>query len=608
MLVQDLVREVGERGTLFDPSAVQFLSEPGAPIDVIAASLRASAELPWVLTREELGQHMGERGAARPTPPSAPAGDPMPEAAAHGLPEPERPPVASPREFSAPPPPQPWGTGPRPFAVAGAASASAVLLPPSAPASLVEAPVRPMTPEVAVAPIAVLVRPAPIAADIPPFDHRFEILADVTGESQCEGAITDFTRYFNDRLQKGRKLLRARRSMVGAINIKGVRGAGPREYRLIGLVSAVRKTKNGHRLIELEDETGSVPILAHANDPAKIAEAETVIEDEVIGVVAKPARNGELLILEEIVRPDVPTDRIRARSERDASVAFISDVHFGSKTFLADDWDRFVRFLTAAEDDSARRAQAMRIKYLVVNGDVVDGVGIFPGQEDELAVTDAYAQYDVAGKEFARIQAARPDLKIFLIPGNHDLVRPAEPQPAFQQKYRRLFPKEALFHGNPLRLKLEGVEILAYHGRSLDDWNVRIPGLTYERPIDAMRQMMQRRHLAPIYGLRTPIAPEHKDYMMIDSVPDVFATGHVHSAGIDVYRGTTLVNSSCWQSQTAYQKMHGFQPVPGRVVLYDLRAGVADMLSFHTGAAGVDRVGMSHLGKPQAGVDPGAVA
>lgn len=617
MRLPDLLREVGERGILLHASAVQWLAGPGAPLDAVAELLLAPEEpggstvvggpgsmagRPLVWHRADLESRLGEAPAstvgtpAGQTPANPPGGTARPLPSVPGRARNEEPSGAT-RDF-------------RPAAASAAADFGALLLEPPrvAPPPIVAdrrmPPVQAATLEIhPTAPAFVGVEPRPKA-----FDHRADILSDITGRSNCEGTISDFTRYFNDRLQKGRKLLRQRRNLVGTVPIKAVRPGAATEFRLIGLVSEIRKTKNGHRLFVLEDDTGSVPILAHAGDAARMHEAETLIEDEVIGVIAKPARNGELLILQDVVRPDVPTERARAHADRDACVAFISDTHFGSKTFLTEDWARFERYLALDDPDPYRRDQARRVKYLVVNGDVADGVGIFPGQEDELAITDAYAQYDEAGRAFSRIQASRPDLKIFLIPGNHDLVRPAEPQPAFQEKYRRLFPKEAVFLGNPVRLRLEGVEVLAYHGRSFDDWHVKLGADIYSQPLIAMRQMMQRRHLAPVYGLRTPIAPEHEDYLFIDTVPDVFTTGHVHSAGIDTYRGVMMINSSCWQSQTSYQKMHGFTPVPGRAVVYDLARGISEMMSFHTGAAGVDRVGLSALGKPDPRVDPGAVA
>lgn len=425
--------------------------------------------------------------------------------------------------------------------------------------------------------------------------HEIVIDQDVTGNSTCEGDMSDFTKYFNDRLTKLRKMLRQRREFAGAVSISRARTGGLAKIPLIGLIAEIRTTKNGHRLIELEDETGTVAILAPANQAELLSQADTLIEDEVVGLICKPPGRGDLLILESVTRPDVPIASPQRRSPNASAVAILSDIHFGAKTFLHDDWERFLKWINLEWGDSRMRGLARKTKYVVVNGDIVDGIGIFPGQEEELAIPDAYDQYAYAGEQLARI---RDDIKLIVLPGNHDLVRPAEPQPALPDKYKKLFPADTLHVGNPVKLTIEGVEILSYHGRSMDDWITRVAGLSYENPILAMKEMVQRRHMVPVYGLRTPIAPEHRDYLAIDTVPDVFITGHVHAAGLDTYRGITLINASCWQSQTAYQKMHGFTPEPGQVPIIELDSGKPWMVDFHRNKpAGVDAIGKSAFGE-----------
>jgi DNA polymerase II small subunit len=126
--------------------------------------------------------------------------------------------------------------------------------------------------------------------------------------------------------------------------------------------------------------------------------------------------------------------------------------------------------------------------------------------------------------------------------------------------------------GNPCHFSLEGVEVLSYHGMSLMDFISAIPNLNINNPLDIMKEMLRRRHLAPVFGDKTPLAPECRDWMVIDSVPDIFVTGHVHSAGMENYKGVLLINSSTWQSQTEYQKMMNFQPQPAKVAVVDLQS------------------------------------
>ena len=95
-----------------------------------------------------------------------------------------------------------------------------------------------------------------------------------------------------------------------------------------------------------------------------------------------------------------------------------------------------------------------------------------------------------------------------------------------------------------------------------------------------IRDRLQGRHLAPIYGERTPIAPEKKDFMVIDKIPDIFHAGHVHVVKCDNYRGTLIVNSGAWQDQTGFQQKMGLVPTPGIVPLVNLQTSRVSTLNF----------------------------
>ncbi len=399
-------------------------------------------------------------------------------------------------------------------------------------------------------------------------DHApdIRILRDITGRSTCEGTLEDFTRYFRNRFQTLSRMLRSRREFGGAQDISRARRS-TREVRFLGMVSDIRATKNGHRILELEDETDRISVLLLSDSPPA---AETFVMDEVVGIVGKVNDRG-LVIAESVVRPDVPGTKPFHGVREHIRAAFISDVHVGSNTFLDEKWSKLTAWMSS--DDEVARS----LRYLVVSGDVVDGIGVYPRQDEELAIDDIYAQYEA----LAKMMSALPDhVSVIMIPGNHDAVRPAEPQPALPVPIQKLFDSNITFAGNPSLVSLHGVKVLAYHGRSMDDFVSTIPGMNYHRPLEAMREMLKMRHLAPIYGGKTPIAPEAEDHLIIEDVPDIFATGHVHSVGVDSYRGVVLVNSSTWQAQTPYQKMRNIEPLPARLPIVDLATGQAAIREF----------------------------
>lgn len=417
----------------------------------------------------------------------------------------------------------------------------------------------------------------PIARE---YDDEIEIIKDVTNISTTEGELKDFVHCFSSRFTTIKKMLRRRVELSGTIPIKDAKNSkSAGEIKVIGIVVDVNKTKNGHKIIELEDETDVLKILIPKNSPLV---TDCVLKDEIIGVIGKVNKEhtaDSLVIGTEIIRPDIPISKENAnRAEVDISAAFVSDIHIGSNTFLTKQWGKFIKWINGQVTTDKDKEFVGKIKYIVIPGDVVDGIGVYPNQEDELKIKDIYAQYEELAKYLAEI----PDyIKMVILPGNHDAVRLAEPQPAFPSEITKLFDSSIMFVGNPSYFTLHNVEVLAYHGRSMDDFITTMsPKLTYSKPIDAMKEMLKRRHLAPIYGGKTSIAPEHVDHLVIEKVPDIFVTGHVHATGIDVHRGVTLINASAWQSQTAYQKMLSFNPDPAKVPIINLQTMGRSIASF----------------------------
>ena len=384
------------------------------------------------------------------------------------------------------------------------------------------------------------------------------ILKDISNQSTCIGEYTDFVGYFRDRYTLLGDMLRKRMSARPVESLRK-RNMDTREpLSVIGMVLEIRTTANGHKLIEVEDTTGTIPVLVHKEKDLELFElAGSLLPDEVIGVTGTLSGDGSLMFANRITRPDLPAMQksLLAGERAGGKAVFISDIHVGSKTFLEDAWLRFVDWLGDGID------------YLVVAGDVVDGIGVFPGQDRELAILDIYEQYARAAEY---LNAVPEHIKIIISPGNHDAVRQAEPQPRFPEKITRLFRGDITFVGNPAMVDIRGVKVLIYHGRSMDDIIASTHGFSYGDPAKPMASMLRYRHLSPIYGGRVSIAPEKKDHFVIDTIPDILHCGHVHTVGVSRYRDVLTINSGTWQSQTEFQKRMNLQPVPARATVVDL--------------------------------------
>ena len=420
------------------------------------------------------------------------------------------------------------------------------------------------------------VAPAPAASSsIRKYDEdeiNLEIIKDVTGKSSCEGSLSDFTHLFRDRYETLYNLLKKRQEMKNTVPIKKAQGREG-DVTVIGIVNDIKQGKNGSILVDIEDESDSTTLYIPDGTAGL---ASTLVEDEVIGVVGKRGRGG-LIIAQDIIWPDIPLNQKKRYGGEDVYAAFVSDIHIGSKTFLEKEWKKFIGWVNGNVGNERQKEVAKKIRYIVMPGDIVDGVGIYPHQEDDLEIMDIYGQYRAIVKEMEDVPQ---NIKIIIQPGNHDAVRPALPQPAFGKEVREIFSDmNAVFVGNPCYLRMEGVVVLLYHGQSIQDFSTRI-GIDQNRPTEIMKSMLKRRHMAPIYGDGTPLAPEKMDYMAIDRVPDIFVTGHVHTTAIDKYRGVSLINASTWQSQTEYQKMMDFSPDPAKVPLVNLGNGNVSLMDF----------------------------
>lgn len=377
-----------------------------------------------------------------------------------------------------------------------------------------------------------------------------QIIEDMTGASTGTGDYEDFLALFRDRYDRLSDLLRDRvraRSIASLESTNRARhGVG-----IVGIISDIRSTGSGHWLLELEDRTGACRALVHADNDLHDMVSELLL-DQVIAIEGTLADDGGIIFVDELHQPEIPLSNEASRADREVEVALISDLHIGSDEFAESAWGTFVDWLESPE--------AASIEYLIVGGDIVDGVGVYPGQSEELAILDVYEQYREAAKHLEKIPE---DIEVVVIPGNHDAVRLAEPQPAFGEEISRFFAgTDVSLVSNPSTIEIEGVTFLLYHGTSLDDIIAAIPGdsVSYRSPDGAMTQLLRKRHLAPTYGSRTRIAPEDRDHLVIDQIPDVFHAGHTHTRGVSTFRDVRVINSGCWQHQTPFQRKVDIDP------------------------------------------------
>lgn len=393
--------------------------------------------------------------------------------------------------------------------------------------------------------------------------------------------VSDFSNYFRNRYHKLRDILASRRELDNIVSANKISGQ-VNQFSVIGMVQERRVTKNGNIFIILEDPTGDVKVIVSNRNRELFEKAEDLAHDEVIGIRGR--RSNQFIFANDIIKTDLPIKTKKTGGEGYA--LFISDLHVGSNKFLRKQFKNFIRWLNL-KTEGKNKEIAEKCKYLFIAGDLVDGVGIYPGQEDELTLKDLYEQYEEAAYLLSLI---RDDIKIIAIPGNHDAARLAVPQPVFDENYAAPISKlkNVLTLSNPAIVNIEstekfdGYDVLIYHGYSFNYFANNIKSLInegYKNPKLLLSYLLQRRHLAPTHG-STPYIPLENDPLLITKVPDILVSGELHKLSASYYNNTALISCSCWQAKTPFQIKVGHEPDPCKVPALNLKSNTLKILDF----------------------------
>ena len=391
-----------------------------------------------------------------------------------------------------------------------------------------------------------------------------------------EGAFEGYLQYFRNRFSKLSKLFTKRGAVSWPIRKLNKLRIGD-EASVIAMLSQKREARQ-RTYLTVEDLTGSALFIIAKNAPQTLrSQVGSLLVDLVY--LFKVKRIGETTyIVSDIAWPDIPPHTFSGGKPGYAILT--SDTHFGSKSFDADVFEKFLRWLNGEEGNEKLRKLAEKVEYLIIAGDIVEGIGVYPGQKEDLLVSDLKKQYEIAAEYFSRIPE---HVKIILSPGNHDATRQALPQPPiFKHFAEELYADPRVyFVPNPTMVEINGVKILVYHGQSFFDIADQNPEVSINDTIKCMSYLLKGRHLSPLYGGKSSIAPLTEDHLVIEEAPDVFLTGHVHVFGLSKYHGVVLVNGGTWQKQTSYQVKQGITPTPGIAALLDLQTLQAVPIDFN---------------------------
>jgi DNA polymerase II small subunit len=406
---------------------------------------------------------------------------------------------------------------------------------------------------------------------------NFQIFyADTRPDKKIE--VKDFVGYFRSRYQSIQRILMNHSTLnTNLVSINKI-SSDRQNLCFIGMVCEKRVSKNKNLIITFEDLTGKISCLVKADYEEVYKKALELQLDEVVGI--KASGNRQIAFVHDVIFPDsfLPD---KTRFEEEVLIGFISDIHCGSDRHLKKSFESLLNWLN--EDKEI----VPKLKYLFFVGDNVDGVGIFPGQEEVLELKSMHEQYNLLASYLKRVPK---HITMFMCPGQHDAVRVAEPQPIIGKRYASaLYEIENLILvTNPSTIKLlegdKSFNVLMYHGANIHYLINEIQELrelkAHKSPAKAVKHMLKRRHLGPTHSEVVYIPNIENDPLVINEIPDVLCTGEVHRIDVETYNKTLIITGSCWQAQTPFEEKIGNIPDPAKFPILNLKTHELKIFDF----------------------------
>ncbi|PIN81771.1 hypothetical protein COV13_00050 [Candidatus Woesearchaeota archaeon CG10_big_fil_rev_8_21_14_0_10_32_9] len=422
-------------------------------------------------------------------------------------------------------------------------------------------------------------------------EHKIKIIKSYDKPPK-KRTFQDFVSVFNLRFKNITQMLKYRQDLQGITSISRLVNKNNNErVTIIGMIQDKSLTKNNSLIIKLEDLTGTITAIVKETEKNKelYQTSNDLVLDEVIGVVGVIINKA--LFIEKIVFPDIPLSKELKKQKEEEYVVLLGDTHFGSKHFMKEEFTKFIHWINGELGNEEQRTIAQKTKYLILTGDIVEGVGIYPGQEADLEILDIKEQYQEAANWLKKIPQT---IKLVVMSGNHDAGRLSEPQERpFKDMAEAIWAMPNItIVSNPAQVNVgakddfPGFDFLLYHGGSLIYYSENVPSIReaggQKRSDLIMKFLLQRRHLAPTHKSTLYLPDSEEDFLLIDAVPDFFITGHIHRSSVSSYRNVTLVNASCWTETTDDQIKRGLEPLPARIPIINLKTRDVKIMNFLT--------------------------
>ena len=422
---------------------------------------------------------------------------------------------------------------------------------------------------------------------IPNKDISISIDLDIPYKLPQEPKIDAFRQLFIDRYKQLSTILKNNlptNETIMSHYLQETDTSDKREGILIGMIHDTHVLHTNRFVIQLEDPASSrLTKCVVVQDSLSFPDYRNVLRDSVIGVSGVLPKNfqyGEITAFwgKDIFRPSLKEHIANLNGKQDSKVLCLADIHYGSEKFTRNLLSRLIAFLNEEITNPEIPFSPKEIDVIIIAGDLVEGTS----QNTENLLNDSYEeQYSQLTEILTKIPSR---IQIITIPGEHDASQLAIPQPAIDKKIgRALYTLSNVHnHGNPLRLTINGMKFLVFHGQGSEKIFQNLFKIKEKNPVLGFTQLLEYRHLSPEYGTFTSIAPYPEDYLVINEIPDILVTGHHHMANFGIYKGVRIVSCGSLkrpspnQSEKRKKYSVGVFPVidttTGEITLFDLKS------------------------------------
>ncbi|MDD3263325.1 MAG: metallophosphoesterase [Candidatus Nanoarchaeia archaeon] len=396
----------------------------------------------------------------------------------------------------------------------------------------------------------------------------------------------DFIDHFRNRYDVFYEKLSKNKDLKNIYTINRVKTIDLGDVSIVAMISDFHLSKKGNLVYTLEDKTDNIKAVI-SNNLSKDFDVRKIFLDDICGFSGHFDKNIKLFIIDKIIINQIEKNKLNSLTTN-SLITFASDLHIGNKNTNYEDIKNFFKFLNGKTKSEKLNKLGLSIDYLFLGGDLIDGIGNYPKQENDLEIKNIYNQIDYL---YEILKSLRKDLNIILAPGNHDTSILEEPQPILPLKYyKKLYSLENVsFTTNPSFIEIKDnkenmIKIFYYHGGSFlkylkEDYYYNIKN-EEKRFKEFLIDLLNKGHLAMQYGSTYSYINSEKDYLFIPEDIDIFYTAHLHKTILERYNNIDIINSGSWIRETDYQKLNDFVPDVNKFIICNLKTRKNMLIDF----------------------------